>query len=100
MKDEINALIEDMYDILVCALGTHKYAGKSRLEEAIGGLENLANEVKGFVVKYNCTSQTSTSSAISNVTMMVDTANRDNFQPILVRQSRWGEGIEGETVDF
>ena len=69
MKDEINALIEDMYDILVCALGTHKYAGKSRLEETIEGLENLANEVKDFVEKYNSTSQTSTSSTILNVTM-------------------------------
>ena len=71
MKGEINALIEDMYDILVCSLEIRKYAERSQLERTIEGLENLANEVKDFVVEYNRTSQTSTSFIIVNVTMTV-----------------------------
>ena len=70
MKDEINELIEDMYDILVCALEIREYTGQSRIEKSIEGLENLANEVKDFAEKYNGTSQTSASLTILNVTMM------------------------------
>ena len=68
MKDKIDALIEDMYDILVCSLEIRKYAERSQLEKTIEGLENLANEVKDFVEEYNGTSQTSTSFIIVNVT--------------------------------
>ena len=70
MKDKIDALIEDMYDILVCSLEIRKYAERSQLERTIEGLENLANEVKDFAEKYNGTSQTSASLTILNVTMM------------------------------
>ena len=69
MKDEINELIDDMYDILVYALETRKYAGPSQLEKTIGGLESLAKEVKDFVGAYNRTSQASTSFTIVNITM-------------------------------
>ena len=70
MKGEINALIEDMYDILVFALEIREYAGQSRLEKSIEGLENLANEVKDFADTYSGTSQMSASLTILNVTMM------------------------------
>ena len=51
MKDEINALIEDMYDILVLALEIREYARKYQLEvqKTTEELENLVNEVKNFV---------------------------------------------------
>ena len=68
MKDKIDALIEDMYDILICALEIREYAEQSQLEKTIEGLENLANEVKDFVEEYNRTNQTSTSFIIVNVT--------------------------------
>ena len=69
MKNEINALIEDMYDILVCSLEIRKYAERSQLEKTIEGLENLANEVKDFVEEYNRTNQTSTSFIVDVTTM-------------------------------
>ena len=69
MKGEINALIEDMYDILVCSLEIRKYAERSQLEKTIEGLENLANEVKNFVEEYNRTNQTSTSFIVDVTTM-------------------------------
>ena len=42
MNIEIKDLIEDMTDILVCALETRKYASIPRLEKMIKDLEILA----------------------------------------------------------
>ena len=71
MKDEINALIKDMYDILVLALEIREYARKYQLEveKMTEELENLANEVKNFVEEYNRTNQTSTSFIVDVTTM-------------------------------
>ena len=71
MKDEINELIEDMYDILVLALEIREYARKYQLEveKMTEELENLANEVKNFVEEYNRTNQTSTSFIVDVTTM-------------------------------
>ena len=60
MKDESKDLIEDMSDILTCALETRKYAKQSQLEKTIKDLENLAKEVRGFVEAYNNTGHSST----------------------------------------
>ena len=64
MKIEIKDLIEDMTDILVCALETRKYASIPRLEKMIKDLETLAREVRDFVEAYNGTSQSSMPFAI------------------------------------
>ena len=71
MKDEINALIEDMYDILVLALEIREYARKYQLEveKTTEELENLANKIKDFVEEYNRTNQTSTSFIVDVTTM-------------------------------
>ena len=60
MNIEIKDLIEDMTDILVCALETRKYASIPRLEKTIKDLENLAKEVRDFVEAYNNTGHSST----------------------------------------
>ena len=67
MKDGIKELIDDMSDILVCALETRKYASLPQLEKTIRDLENLAKEVKDFVEAYNHTSQASMSFSVVNL---------------------------------
>ena len=71
MKDEINTLIKDMYDILVLALEIREYARKYQLEveKTTEELENLANKIKDFVEEYNRTNQTSTSFIVDVTTM-------------------------------
>ena len=95
MKDEINALIKDMYDILVLALEIREYARKYQLEveKTTEELENLANKIKDFVEEYNRTNQTSTSFIVDVTTMGWRPKQEDfyshSYPAIKIRWMNW-----------
>ena len=45
MKAEIQELIDEMADIMICALDVPKYTNQTQLENTIEGLKDLALEV-------------------------------------------------------
>ena len=53
MKTEIQELIDEMTDTIICALDVPKYANQTQLEKAVEDLKDLALEVTDFVEGYN-----------------------------------------------